>query len=727
MQKILTVLLVLSVVLCFSAINLLACKSYTPEVESIPPARNFDIMMSGEKIVLSWEAVPGAESYDISRAGSRLGKYASLKTVTETTFTDNAPKANRYENYYIIAAKDGEKKTVSEALISFDLKLFGPNMKFYDIKYDRMAAIEKEVNQIHDTEMLGSITDEDGRRAEFSSKRYALYFKPGTYKGFEKLRVGFYTHVGGLGKTPAQTKLAGTVETPPHLNNNNATCTFWRSIENLEISGGKFHWAVSQAAPIRRMKVNVPAEFDWGGWSSGGFTGDSSFADNTGSWSQQQWYSRNSHFAIEFYGVNWNKVMQGSTGEVADNNWDSGGCSTKLETTPVIREKPFLYMENGEYKVFVPALRRDAVGISWTETDIGEGTTLDLVQDFYIARADTDTADTINAALAEGKHIFFTPGRYELDKPVQVTNAGTVVLGTGLATLIPGPENRYGALFVDDVDNVTIAGLMFDALYSSAYLLCVGGNSTKTDHSAAPTLLADLFLRVGGYKEENVHVDVAALINSNDVIADHFWVWRADHGQGVGWDRNTSKNGLIVTGDRVTFYGLFLEHFHQYQTIWIGDKGRMYFYQCETPYDPVNQAGYSSHNGTVDGWAAYKVANSVNEHLAVGLGIYAVFNRTGPGRNKSESMFIENAIEVPNKPGVTVQHACIVEISGKDTETVKTGVRSVVNGTGTAVGGEFGRETIVSYNNGVAVADSDKTTGTQPRDEVFAVPVRLLP
>ena len=691
----------------------------------------FNMALNSGGIAISWEPIPRADSYEVYRAGSRLGAYSFLARVTKAAFTDTAPNPDKYENYYMVRAKKGAE-ILSERLISFELKMFGKNIRFYNIKYDKMRDIQNEINRTHDTEMLGSIEEEDGRRAEFSSKRYAFYFKPGVYKHFENLKIGFYTHVGGLGRVPADTKLFGSIETPPHLGNNNATCTFWRSIENFEISAGKFHWAVSQAAPVRRMKVNVPAEFDWGGWSSGGYTGDCAFADDAGSWSQQQWYARNSHFSRGFYGVNWNKVMQGCTGQIEYDNWESGGCSTRIETTPLIREKPFLYFENGEYKVFVPALKKDTQGVSWTDKDPGAGASLNLANDFYIAREGVDTAGTVNAALDEGRHIFFTPGRYELSAPLHVKKAGTVVLGTGLATLIPGPENFYGALFIDDVDNVTVAGLMFDALYKSTYLLCAGGSGaarpdTGNDHSAAPTLLADLFLRVGGYKQENVHADIAALINSNDLIGDHFWVWRADHGQGVGWERNTSKNGLIVNGSRVTIYGLFVEHFHEYQTLWLGDNGRMYFYQCETPYDPVNQAAYRSHNGTVDGWAAYKVGNNVNSHLAVGLGIYAVFNRTGPGRNKSESMFIENAIELPDKSGVTLRNACIVEISGRDTDTIKTGIRSIVNGAGRGVGGTFGREFLMSYNNGRAAGSGGITSGIQSRDEIFIMPNNLLP
>jgi len=701
-----------------------------PETAILLEPEKFNIAMNGKNIEIGWEPVEGAVSYDIFRAGSRLGEYTFLKTVNKNSHTDTDPNPVKYENYYLITAKNNTGK-IQDMIVSFEIKMFGGGMRFYDIKYDDISKIEEEVNRIHDREMFGRVMDNTGKTGEFSSKRYALYFKPGEYRDFEKFKIGFYTHAAGLGKVPEETRLFGSIETPPHLQSNNSTCTFWRSIENFEISGyGVFRWGVSQAAPVRRMKINVPAVFDWyNGWASGGYSGDCYFSDTVGSWPQQQWYSRNSHHSSELFGINWNKFVQGASGEVANDNWAEGGSVTRIDTTPVIREKPFLYLENGEYKVFVPGLRREAVGVSWTAQDMGSGYSLDIEKDFYVAIAGIDTSDTINAALENGKHIFFTPGMYELSSPIQIKRAGTVVLGTGLATLIPGPENTFGAMFIDDVDNVTVAGLLFDAHYSSTYLLCAGAADADNDHSSSPTLLADIFLRVGGYKHENVHAEASAIINSNDVIGDHFWVWRADHGRGIGWDKNTTRNGLIVTGDNVTFYGLFVEHFHEYQTLWIGENGRTYFYQSETPYDPFSQSDYLSHNGTVDGWASYKVANNVNNHFAAGLGVYAVFNRTGPGRNKSESVFIENAIEVPNKPGVIIKHACIIDLSGGG---VATGIRSVVNGAGPGVragtGGQNARrEYLVSYSNGNANTRFGSNTGVQRGDEVFIIPSNLLP
>ena len=62
-----------------------------------------------------------------------------------------------------------------------------------------------------------------------------------------------------------------------------------------------------------------------------------------------------------------------------------------------------------------------------------------------------------------------------------------------------------------------------------------------------------------------------------------------------------SNNGLIVNGDDVTAYGLFVEHFQQYQTLWNGEGGAVYFYQSELPYDPPNQAAWEAAPGVTGG------------------------------------------------------------------------------------------------------------------------------
>lgn len=561
-----------------------------------------------------------------------------------------------------------------------DAEIFGPNMYVFS-PTDDMPKIRTTINSIHD-QMLHD---------EFSSKRYAFYFKPGDYTAAGLFNIAYYTHIGGLGKLPTDVRLSN-VYTPAPLANNNATCTFWRSAENFTVAGTStsdmntwFQWAVSQAAPLRRIYSERRAHYQWwyDGWCSGGFTGDCYFKDRAGSWSQQQWYFRNSYVELgskDYSAGGWNLCYQGvEFGPSVDmtkhsDNWTTSGGAwnnvSRVDKTPLIREKPFLFIgDDGRYKVFRPALRTDAKGTSWKTDNMGEGEIFDLLNDFYVVKPGT-SAVTMNEQLSAGKNLFITPGMYELSEPLLVNRPNTIILGTGYATLIPSATNSSAAIIVGDVDGVTIASLLFDAHYNSRTLVQVGANPDK-NHSANPTLLADLFFRVGGFKTSNVHVDVALEINSSDVIGDHFWIWRADHGQGVGWFKNTSPNGLIVNGHFVTIYGLFNEHFQEYGTLWNGEKGRLYFYQNETPYDVLKQSDYMSHGGTVNGYAAYKVADNVNYHEASMLGMYDVFINT-----QGAKIAVANSMEIPDSKGVKVHHACDVRISTDN----MGGFQSVING-----------------------------------------------
>lgn len=676
-----------------------------------------DIQKDDINIKLKWDVVKNATKYEIYRAGGRFGNYQKIGESLERTFIDTNPNASKYENYYKVVAVNNNGSSDQSAFISLESKLFGDNMIFYNAKYDNLKEIGQEVNYIHDNKTF---------KAQFGTDRYAFYLKPGNYIDAGWFKIGYYTQIAGLGKTPLDTKVAN-LETPAPLANNNATCTFWRSAENFTVVDVeknkddyfKLKWGVSQAAPLRRMNVERTTQFDWWyGWSSGGYVADSAFAKPAGSWTQQQWYTRNSELNAGWYGVNWNGVFQGVK-NAPGNTWDKGGNPyTTIDNTPVVREKPFLYLgDDGEYKVFVPAVKKDSTGISWSKDNMGVGQSID-VSKFYVAKAGTDTAATINAALNKGKNIFFTPGIYQLEGPIYVKNANTIILGTGLATLVP--RNDTAAMLLDDVPGLIVAGLMFDAYQSSTNLLQVGPKNSSRDNSANPSTLIDLYFRIGGFLSENVNVDTTVEINSNNVIGDHFWVWRADHGNGVAWDKNTARNGLVVNGDDVTVYGLFVEHFQQYQTLWNGENGRMYFYQSETPYDPQSQEGWMSHDGTVKGYSSYKVGNNVNRHYAVGLGIYDVFINTN-----GASIFMDNAIEVPNKEDVVVQNACIVEIANGNGPLV--GINSLINGTGngisTGVGGKgYAREVVLKYQNGLAQllkSDIDKgvnANGIQPTD-----------
>jgi hypothetical protein len=154
-------------------------------------------------------------------------------------------------------------------------------------------------------------------------------------------------------------------------------------------------------------------------------------------------------------------------------------------------------------------------------------------------------------------------------------------------------------------------------------------------------------------------------------VGDNFWLWRADHGKGAGWNSNKNRNGLIVNGNDVTLYGLFVEHCQEYQTIWNGNGGRVYFYQSEMPYDPPGHAAWS--HGGIRGYASYKVGDAVTTHEAWGLGIYCVFT--------SAPVVADTAIETPDAPGIKMHHMITLRFGGKP----GSGINHVINGNGTAV------------------------------------------
>lgn len=599
---------------------------------------------------------------------------------------------------------------------------FGKNV-FVFSPTDDMARIDAVVERVF----------KEQHHRQFGKERYAFLFRPGDYSKMKTINVGYYTQILGLGRSPTDVRLPN-VKTPCALPNNNATCNFWVGIENVTITDCDnnddpyfcFQWAVSQAAPARRLYVERKAVFDWFyGWASGGFVADSIFRKQAGSYSQQQYYYRNTRIDGGAYGVNWNQVLQGCTGDFGNctdgtkrpfaaatpllkgcgrSNWTQGGSMTWIDESAVIREKPFLVLDGqGAYGVFVPELRRHAVGPSWNEQDPGKGVTLDLATEFYVAKEDADTEKTLNAALAKGKHILFTPGIYRLGAPLEVTKPGTILLGIGEATLVP--MNDDAAVRCADVDGLILAGLVFDAVRPSSRFVVVGEKKTAVSHAENPSFLIDLVYRVGGTGEPG-RTDVCLEINSNDVVIDQTWVWRADHGDHTGWDANTSRNGIVVNGDRVIGYGLFVEHFQEHDVLWTGEDGVTCFLQNEKCYDPKNQAAWMSHGGRKKGWAAYKVADTVKRHYAVGLGVYDVFINTG-----GESVQLDDAIEVPDTPGVLVENACIVELARDNGPIV--GINHIVNGRGHGIrtgkdsGGGYAVQRVTSYTNGKAAVRPD--------------------
>ncbi|MDX3433435.1 coagulation factor 5/8 type domain-containing protein [Streptomyces sp. ME01-18a] len=485
---------------------------------------------------------------------------------------------------------------------------------------------------------------------QFGTDRYALMFKPGTYDNINA-QIGFYTSIAGLGLNPDDTTFNGDVTVDAGWFDGNATQNFWRSAENLALNpvSGTNRWAVSQAAPFRRMHVKGGLNLapDGYGWASGGYIADSKIDGQVGPYSQQQWYTRDSSIGGWGNGV-WNMTFSGVEGAPAQSFPEPP--YTMLDNTPVSREKPFLYLDGDDYKVFVPAKRTNARGTSWGNgTPQGESIPLDQ---FYVVKPGA-SAETINAAVDQGLHLLFTPGVYHVDQTINIDRADTVALGLGLATIIP--DNGVTAVKVGDVDGVKLAGLLIDAgTTNSESLIEVGPEGSSANHADNPTSLQDVFVRVGGAgagKATN-----GLVVNSDDTIIDHTWLWRADHGDGVGWETNRSDYGLTVNGDNVLATGLFVEHFNKYDVQWNGENGRTIFFQNEKAYDAPNQAAIQ--NGDIKGYAAYKVADSVTTHEGWGMGSYCYFNVDPTIRQ-------QHGFQAPVKPGVKFHDLLVVSLGGQ--------------------------------------------------------------
>jgi hypothetical protein len=526
---------------------------------------------------------------------------------------------------------------------------------------------------------------------QFGTQRYTLLFEPGVYGTAAvplDFQVGFYTEVAGLGASPSDVTINGHVDVYnqcfPVAAGQPTNCTalenFWRSLSNLTInvqglsgcqSSADF-WAVSQAAPMRRVNVaggNVTLQdYCSAGpqYASGGFIADSElgFVING---SQQQFYVRNTSLGGWSNAV-WNQVFSGDLGAPAQS-YPSQPYTT-LTSTPVSREKPFLYQDaNGKYGVFLPAVQRNSTGTSWsTGTTAGKGLP---ISQFFIASPSTPI-EAINLALLFGKNLILTPGVYQLKAPIVVLRPDTVILGLGFATLVP--QTGQEAITVADVDGVEIAGLIIDAGPRNSQVLLRMGfglfgfplpRGGFCSHVNDPSLISDVFFRIGGATSGKATTSLE--INSSDVIVDDLWAWRADHGTGVGWTLNTADHGFVVNGDRVTATGLAVEHYQKEQVLWNGNGGETIFYQSEMPYDPPSQGAWM--DGAANGYPSYVVTNFANTHQAYGLGIYSFFNQ---GIN----IISDNAMTVPNASGISIQDVGTVFLNGSGQIT------HVINGVG---------------------------------------------
>ncbi|CAK0861942.1 unnamed protein product, partial [Prorocentrum cordatum] len=494
---------------------------------------------------------------------------------------------------------------------------------------------------------------------QFSPERYAFMFKPGTYH--VDVPVGYYTQVLGLGKSPDDVVFDSArgvySEEGDQTDLGGALSTFWRSAENFR-TRSEMLWAVSQAAPMRRVVVEKSlnlAQFVDGvgmGYSSGGFLGNCRVKGMVNSASQQQWFARNLQAEAWPQG-NWNMVFVGVNPAPSSSCGRTGDSfpSTSVETTPVLAEKPFVSIDDdGKFSLQIPQLQHDRQGYDFS---IGDTVPFEKV---YVARA-TDSAAKINKKLKKGLHCVLTPGIYKLDAPLELNTEGQVLLGLGLATLVA--TDGTPAIRVGNVDGVRVAGVLLEAGTGETEALLEWGDGTHKGDATNPGVMSDLFARVGGPNDPEdfeVQARVMVRIRSDHVIGDNLWLWRADHGVAgiVKSSMNPCDHGLIVEGDHVTMYGLAVEHTLKDLVQWIGDHGRTYFFQSELPYDVGQDFGDA-------GYVGYRLNNTVSTHSAYGVGVYHFF--------RDFEVTVPRGIACPDWLENSFENPLSVCLSGKGTMT----------------------------------------------------------
>ena len=570
--------------------------------------------------------------------------------------------------------------------------VFGPNVCVFN---DTMSqgAIQADLNAIAAQQVPVS--------SQFDNQRYAVLFQPGTYGSAASplvFQVGYYTQVAGLGAMPQDTVVNGAIDVFNTLctagtQDCNSDDNFWRSLSNLTLNvhlpssppayvppaldpfgtgcaNSAEFWSASQAAPIRRAIINGSVVFqDYcanHNFASGGFIADSKVSGALNFFGNQQYMVRNSSIG----GANgcpnglWNMVYSGVQG--APSPVFTGQCqqNTVLSASPVTAEEPFLYTDSsGAYRVFVPAVQQNSSGPSWAGGQEA-GTSLPLSK-FFVANPATSPV-TIDAALSAGQNLILTPGVYDLALPILVSHPGTVVLGLGLATLVPQRGNA--AMVVAPSHGVEVSGLIVDAgPVNSRTLVSVGVPGLAG--GSGPDVIQDVFFRIGGAETTPVSATVSLLDNAPGSIIDDVWAWRADHGNDVGWTQNTASTGLQVTGSGVTAYGLAVEHYQKNEVIWSGQGGTDVFFQNELPYDPPSQSAWMA-SPTQNGFPAFLVSPGVSTFQGYGMGSYVVFIQTTATLHDAE------AFQAPHTSGVQFHDVFGVWIAGSG------GLDSIINGVG---------------------------------------------
>lgn len=544
--------------------------------------------------------------------------------------------------------------------------LFRPEDNPKDI-LQKIKVTEDEMYEYRDIDRNNEMRWGYNSNRHFTKERYALLFAPGEYVGLD-FEVGYYVHLAGLGVRADD--VVFTSKRGPFVEALNkqkivggrpgsSLDTFWRMAENFKTNAQDgFLWAVSQAAPLRRVHVATNLILhDAGAYASGGVLANSLVEGSVQFGSQQQYLSRNINFQKGKNSIllgAWSNVFVGCENAPNPSDGFHGGPSVTIDASPnMVIEKPFIALKEEDttkFELHIPKPRlkknKDDVDSTTIGPDLnGENNER---RDFANVKvAISNDAANVQTALDEGKDLLLSPGIYFLKKSLMVRTSNQVILGIGLATLVSPEDGSPCIKVAPHLEGVHIAGIMLEAseivakAQNDSEVKCLlewGQEDTINDpgNSLNPGTLHDIFVRVGGLtSNRKVSTDIMVRLHSGNIYGDNLWLWRADHlqlkeGEEANFPQISKhyyqtvegdcqcKIGLEVTSDDVIIHGLSVEHTTEHQLVWKGNRGNVQFYQSEFPYDANRQFA-------AQGFRGYYVHDKVGSHTAGGVGIYSNF------------------------------------------------------------------------------------------------------
>jgi hypothetical protein len=503
---------------------------------------------------------------------------------------------------------------------------------------------------------------------QFTDQRQAILLLPGKYPEDFDINIGYYTSVAGVGRTPHDVVIRSVGAF--NEENGHATENFWRSFEGVELTGDQITWAVSQGAAARRTVIRGDLHLSQdAGWSSGGFLADSNVLGQVITGTQQQWFFRNADMPGGIQcSAGWNYVFVGAAG-MSQEAYDACGArepgmATVVEKTPRVAGKPYLVFDDETWYIYVPQYLENAVGVN--HRLVADSARKILVDTEVFVAKPEHSAQDINQGIKGKKALLITPGVYTLWDRIKILEDGFVVLGIGFPTLIT-VTGRSAIQVADGTTDVRMASVLLEAGTPRSHgetepLLLWGSKVEEGDQDdylfprrEGPSgVLSDIFARVGAFNHTNcakVRADAMVQIDSDDVVVDNIWLWHADHDD-CGTSLNSygpsdechTGHGFLVNGDRVTTYGLAVEHVNGGDMVlWNGEGGETYFYQAELPY-------HNAYFGEAN-FVGFRVARGVQQHTMWGIGVYII----------GDVASVRSAIRVPATSQVTNLITIVIE------------------------------------------------------------------